>query len=213
MKRLLILFLVSGLMLAAVPVAGAQTGSDRFPQLSREKLSPEQQRAAAEILKQSSSSLGGPWNIMLRSPDFAERLAKLLDYIRYKTSLPLRLNEFAIMIAARQWSCHYAWWAHHRFAREAGLSEAVMADLAQGKRPGSMKPDESVVYDLSTELFQTHFVRDETFRKAKEVLGEQQVVDVIAACGAYSLLSMLLNTAEVKPDDGSRPPWDSSIRK
>jgi len=205
MKGLLILSLVTGLMLSAVSIAWTQAGSDRFPQLTKEKLNPKQQRAAAEILKQSSSSLGGPWNVMLRSPDFAEHFAKLLDYIRYRTSLPLRLNEFVIMIAARQWSCQYAWWAHHRFAKEAGLSEAVMADLAQGKRPQSMRPDEAVVYDVGIELFQTHFVSDATFKKAKDVLGEQQVVDLIAACGAYSLVSMLLNTAEVMPNDGSRP--------
>jgi len=205
MKRFLILFLVGGLMLSAVPIASGQAGSDRFPQLTKEKLNPEQQRAAAEILKQSSSSLGGPWNVMLRSPDFAERFANLLDYIRYRTSLSLRLNEFAIMITARQWSCQYAWWAHYRFSKEAGLSEAIMADLAQGKRPQSMRPDEAMVYDLSTELLQTHFVSDTNFKKAKEVLGEQQVVDLMATCGAYTLISMLLNTAQVMPNDGSRP--------
>ena len=205
MKRFLILFLVAGLLITVVHVASAQTGSSRFPQLAKEKLSPEQQRAAAEIMKQSSSSLGGPWNVMLRSPEFAERYAKMLDYIRYKTSLPLKLNEFAIMITARQWSCQYAWWAHHRFSKEAGLSEAIMADLAQGKRPASMSPQEAIVYDFSTELLQAHFVSDATFKKAKEMLGEQQVVDLMAVCGSYSLISMLLNTAEVMPNDGSRP--------
>ncbi|MGA2957875.1 MAG: carboxymuconolactone decarboxylase family protein [Thermodesulfobacteriota bacterium] len=190
---------------ALVPGALGQTGSGRFPQLTKEALNEDQQRAAAEILKQSTSGLGGPWNVMLRSPEMADRLAKLLDYIRFKTSLPLRLNEFAIMITARHWSSQYEWWAHYRLAKEAGLSEEVMADLAQGKRPETMQPDEAIVYDFCTELHRTHFVSDATFKKAKDMLGEQPLVDLMAVSGAYTLVSMLLNTAEVMPKDGSRP--------
>lgn len=196
---------IGAALMLGTPVAWAQTGSDRFPQLTKETLNEEQQRAAAEILKQSTSGIGGPWNVMLRSPEMADRLAKLLDYVRFNTSLPLRLNEFAIMITARYWSSQYEWWAHHRFAKKAGLSEEVMADLAQGKRPAAMQPDEAIVYDFCTELHRTHFVSDATFKKAKEMLGEQQVVDLMAVSGAYTLVSMLLNTAEVMPNDGSRP--------
>jgi 4-carboxymuconolactone decarboxylase len=185
--------------------AWAQTGSDRFPQLTKETLNEEQRGVAAEITKQSSSGIGGPWNVMLRSPEMADRLTKLLDYLRFKTSLPLRLNEFAIMITARHWSSQYEWYSHHRYAKKEGLSEAVMADLAQGKRPEGMQPDEAAVYDFCTEMHRKHFVSDATFKKAKEMLGEQQLVDLMAVSGVYTLVSMLLNTAEVMPNDGARP--------
>lgn len=177
----------------------------RFPQINQERLNEAQRRAAAEILKQSVSGLGGPWNVMLRSPEMAHRLTSLLDYLRFKTSLPLRLNEFAILITARHWSSQFEWWAHYRLAKKAGLSEAVMADLAQGRRPEAMQPDEAMVYDFCTELHRKHFVGDATFQKAREKLGEQQVVDLVAVSGTYTLISMLLNTAEVLPADGSRP--------
>ena len=131
---------ICGALLLGAAAAWAQTGSDRFPQLTKEMLNEEQRRVAAEITKQSSSGIGGPWNVMLRSPEMADRLTKLLDYLRFKTSLPLRLNEFAIMITARHWSSQYEWWSHHRYAKKAGLSEAVMADLAQGKRPEGIQP-------------------------------------------------------------------------
>ena len=186
-------------------VAWAKMVGDRFPKLNPETLNEPQRRAAAEILKQSISGLGGPWNVMLRSPEMAHRLTNLLDYLRFKTSLPPRLNEFAIMITARHWSSQFEWWAHDRLATKAGLSEAVMADLAQGRRPEAMQPDEAIVFDFCTELHRTHFVSDDTFRKAKEMLGEQQVVDLVAVSGTYTVISMLLNTGEVLPTDGSRP--------
>jgi len=177
----------------------------RFPQINQETLNEAQRRAAAEILKQSISGLGGPWNVMLRSPEMAHRLTQLLDYLRFKTSLPPRLNEFAILITARHWSSQFEWWAHHPLATKAGLSEAVMVDLTQGRRPEAMQPDEAMVYDFCTELHSTHFVSDDTFRKAKEMLGERQVVDLVAVSGTYTVVSMLLNTGEVLPTDGSRP--------
>ncbi len=198
-----------GMMGAILPlglaVAWAKMGDDRFPKLNPETLNEPQRRAAAEILKQSISGLGGPWNVMLRSPEMAHRLTNLLDYLRFKTSLPPRLNEFAILITARHWSSQFEWWAHHRLASKAGLSGAVMVDLARGKRPEAMQPDEAIVYDFCTELHRTHFVSDDTFRKAKEMLGEQQVVDLVAVSGTYTVISMLLNTGGVLPTDGSRP--------
>ena len=206
MIRMTLCVVVIGMVLSlGVAVVGAQTGSGRFPQLKKEALTPEQQRVAAEIVKQSSSGIQGPWNVMLRSPEMAERLTKLLDYLRLKTSVPLRLNEMAILMTARHWSSHYEWWAHVKHAKKAGLSEAVMADLAAGKRPEAMQPDEAAVYDFLTELLRTNFVSDATFNKAKATLGEQQVVDLMAVSGTYMLVSMLLNTAEVMPNDGSRP--------
>ena len=198
-----------GMMGAILPlglaIAWAKMVGDRFPKLNPETLNEPQRRAAAEILKQSVSGLGGPWNVMLRSPEMAHRLTNLLDYLRFKTSLPPRLNEFAILITARHWSSQFEWWAHHRLASKAGLSEAVMVDLARGKRPEAMQPDEAIVYDFCTELHRTHFVSDDTFRKAKEMLGEQQVVDLVAVSGTYTVISMLLNTGGVLPPDGSRP--------
>lgn len=206
MIRMTLSMVVTGIALSlGAVVAGAQTGSDRFPQLTKEGLNEDQRRAAAEIVKQSSSGIGGPWNVMLRSPEMAERLTKLLDYLRLKTSVPLRLNELAILITARHWSSQYEFWAHQRYAKKAGLSDAVMADVAAGKRPEAMRPDEAVVYDFLTELLRTNFVSDATFKRAKATLGEQQLVDLMAVSGVYTLVSMLLNTAEVMPNDGSKP--------
>ena len=197
--------MMGAILSLGLAVAWAKMGGDRFPKLNPETLNEPQRRAAAEILKQSTIGLGGLWNVMLRSPEMAHRLTNLLDYLRFKSSLPLRLNEFAILITARHWSAQFEWWAHHRLATKAGLSEAMMADLAQGHRPEAMQPDEAIVYDFCTELHRTHFVSDDTFRKVKEMLGEQQVVDLVAVSGTYTVISMLLNTGEVLPTDGSRP--------
>jgi 4-carboxymuconolactone decarboxylase len=178
----------------------------RFPQVRLEGLADAQRRVAEEILKVSSGGLGGPYNMLLRSPDMADRVLKLADYLRFRTSVPRRLNELAILIQARLWTAQYEWWAHYPLALKAGLSEAIAADLREGRRPAAMQEDEAVVYDFCVELCRNRAVSDATFDRAKKLLGEQQVVDLVALTGFYAMVSMVLNVAEAPiPNDGAPP--------
>ena len=79
---------------------------------------------------------------------FSLLLVLLLGYLRFHTSVPTRLNEFAILIQGRLWTAQIEWIAHYPLAIKAGLSESVAEDLRQGKRQAAMKPDEAVVYDF-----------------------------------------------------------------
>jgi 4-carboxymuconolactone decarboxylase len=69
-----------------------------------------------------------------------------------------------------------------------------------------MKPDEAVVYDLCMELSTTHAVSDATFKRAKEALGEQQLVDLVVLSGTYVTVAMLLAAAEEGVPAGKTPP-------
>ena len=110
---------------------------------------------------------------MLRSPVMAQRMYDLLDYLRWHTSVPTKLNEFAILIQARLWRSQVEWLAHYPLALKAGLSAQVAADLKANKRPASMQDDEAAVYDFCMELATRHEVSDDTFERAKKLLGDQ----------------------------------------
>jgi 4-carboxymuconolactone decarboxylase len=90
--------------------------SERFAQRSYEQLPAEVRPLADDILKVSSAGLGGPYNALLRSPEMARRCFDLLDYLRFKTSVPKALNELAILIQARVANAQYEWWAHEPIA-------------------------------------------------------------------------------------------------
>jgi 4-carboxymuconolactone decarboxylase len=177
----------------------------RFPQLTLDQLKGDQRALGEEILKISSIGLGGPYNPMLRSPVMADRMFRLLDYLRFNTSLPRRLNEFAILIQARLWTSQVEWYAHYPLAITAGVSEAVLADLKVGQRPRSMDRDEAVVYDFCMELSTDHAVSDATFARALAALSEQQVVDLIAVSGTYVTVAMMLNAAQEPAPGGQTP--------
>src|SRR5260370_39439103 len=124
----------------------------RFPQLAMDQLSDQQNPLAEQIMQVSRIGLAGPYNPLLRSPVLGQKMFDLLYYLRWQTSVPLRLNEFAILIIGRQWRSQVEWLAHAPIAIKAGLSPTIVADLKANRRPADMPPEESLVYDFVTEL-------------------------------------------------------------
>ena len=178
--------------------------SRRFKRIPVEDLSPEQ-RALYDAIRSgprakitgsgaaSAGPLGGPFNVWLRSPGIGDCVQRLGEEIRFRRSLPAKLNELAIIITARFWTSQYEWHAHCRLALEAGLDPAIAQDIAEGRRPVSMNADEATIYDFSHELHETHGVSDATYKRALERFGERGVFDLIAVNGFYTLVSMCLN--------------------
>src|ERR1700733_10023128 len=175
-----------GAWLAAIAMGPhAMSREPRFPQLTMEQLNDKQRPLGEAIMKVSSVGLGGPYNLMLRSPVLGQRMFDMFHYLRWETSVPLKLNEFAILIIARQWRSQVEWFAHAPLAIKAGLAPDLVAELKANKRPANMPPEEAAVYDFVTELTTEQAVTDETFARAKKLLGEQQVVDLTTVTGCY----------------------------
>ncbi len=185
----------------------AMSKEPRFPQLTMEQLSDAQKPLAEEIMKVSSVGLGGPYNPLLRSPVLGQRIFDLFHYLRWETSVPQRLNEFAILIIGRQWRSQVEWSAHAPLALKAGLAPQIVADLKANKRPTNMPPEEAAVYDFVTELTTRHEVSDETFDRTKRLLGEQQVVDLTAVAGGYVSIAMILAMSEMTVPPGREEPF------
>src|SRR5215469_8664879 len=184
---------------------GAMSKPPRFPQLTMDTLDSAQRPLAEQIMKISSVGIGGPYNVLLRSPVMARRMYDLLDYLRWHSSVPTRLNEFAILIQGRLWRSQVEWFAHFPLAVKAGLSEKVALDLKANKRPDGMQPDEAAVYDYCMELSTNHVVSDATFARLRQFLSEQQVADLTVISGTYVTIAMILSVSEAVPPGGELP--------
>ena len=192
----------------AMRLAQPATGKERrFPPLTIDQLDDKQKPLGEQIVKVSSIGIAGPYNPMLRSPVLGQRLFDLFHYLRWETSVPIRLNEFAILIIGRQWRSQVEWYAHAPLAAKAGLSLEIIAELKAGKRPSNMAEDEAVVYDFVSELTTTRKVSDPTFARAKKVFSDQQIVDLTAVAGNYIMVAMLLAMAEETVPAGKEPPF------
>ena len=192
----------------AISLLSAHAQTPRFKPLIESEMSEAQIKAAHDIASGQRGRLNpdGPNALLLRSPDLMSRTQRVGEYLRYNSALPLRLNEFAILITARQWNAQVEWLAHHPLALKAGLDPAVAADLAQGKHPAGMKDDEAIIYQFCKELHEAKAVSDAAFKAAVDKFGERGVIDLIGLTGYYTMLAMVLNVAQQPLPGGAPPP-------
>ncbi len=188
---------------ALVPTANA---AERLPNLRPDELSPEQKAINDAIVSGPRGNSSGPFQAWLRSPVLADRLQKVGAYVRFQTSLPQTLNEFAILIAGRYWNSGFEWAYHYPLAIKDGVKASVIDDLSNGRVPGGMSEDEALVYAFSTEIRRDKAVSDATYARALARFGERGVIDLIAVNGYYDVVCMTLNVAQVPVPAGSTAP-------
>jgi len=182
-----------------------QLVGDRFKPLKYDEMTPAQKTMMDHLASGERRGAGGPFNVLLRSPEMGDLVQQFGASMRFHSSLPRKLNEMAIIITARHWTAQYEWYAHRTAAAQAGLNEAIIQSIAAGKRPASMDADETVIYNFATELLNTKQVGDPVFKAVKDKFGEKGVVDLIGVMGYYQLVSMLLNVDRYPLPAGAKP--------
>lgn len=178
---------------------------DRFEPLTWDGMTPEQRAMVEGVLAGPRPGLGGPFNVLLRSPEMGNLAQELGAYARFNSALPPNLRELAIIMTARFWTSEFEWYAHSRAALGAGVAQEVVDAIAEGTRPEQATPEEAAVYEFTNELLQTRRVSDRSFAAARELLGERGVVDLVGTVGYYGLVAMLLNVDRYPLPDGVEP--------
>jgi 4-carboxymuconolactone decarboxylase len=187
---------------------------DRFKPLTYDEMTPEQKAMIDHLLAGERQSLGGPFNILLRSPEMGDLAQQFGASMRFHAALPKKALETVVIVTARYWMAQFEWSAHKRAALQAGVSPAVVDAIANGKRPAGMEADVECAYNFSAELLKNKQVSDATFAAAKDKFGEKGVVDMIALSGWYSMVSMALNVDRYPLANGALPelkPLDNPI--
>ena len=178
---------------------------NRFKPLTWESLSPAQLKMVDSVMSGKRGSMQGPYNVLLRSPELGNLAQQFGAHTRFNSSLPLALNELAILLVARFWTCQFVWWAHRRIAREAGLDEALIQAIATGQSPQNLAVDVAAVYGFCNELLQARAVNDVTYAAAVQLFGEAGVVDLMGAMSYYTLVCMSLNVDQHPLPEGEAP--------
>ncbi|MEY9669527.1 carboxymuconolactone decarboxylase family protein [Bradyrhizobium diazoefficiens] len=152
----------------ATSEAGRAAEPTRFVPLQPDELSSSQKEWADAIAvpPRNAKFTNPPYRAYIHNPELAPKLSAMSDYLRWNSSLPARLSEFAILITARQWTAQYEWFAHYPLAMKAGLDPDVAKDVANGVRPKAMKDDEAALYDLAIALYRDKKVSDDVYRAA-----------------------------------------------
>lgn len=184
----------------------------RLVKRAREQLNPAQQAQYDRIAKTrkpgADGQIGGPFDVWIRSPEFAERMVSFGTFIWGRTTLHRGLVELAICITGRFWQSNVEWVAHAQMALDNGVSQAVLDDVFAQRRPSTTaNADELIVYDVSVALHETHELPMPLYKQCVERFGEQGLVEIIATIGFYTTVSMTLNAFNVDVGAGITSPF------
>ncbi len=178
--------------------------SPRVPILIEEQMNPPQ-RALMDAMRSGprgkTLTVRGPFAAWLHAPAFGDLAQQLGAHCRYKTTLPPRLSEFAILCTARLWRAQFEWYAHAPMAEKAGVSLKTIVALRAGRVPKAAPKDERAIYDFIQELYKTKRVRDSTYAKVHAFLNDEGMVELVGILGYYVMISFTLNVFRMLPPD------------
>lgn len=146
----------------------------------------------------------GPFAAWMHAPEFGQLAQALGAHARYKTALPSRLSEFAILCTARLWRAQYEWFAHEPMALKGGVKPKTIQDLRAGRKPLGAPKDERALYDFIQELYKTRRVSDRTYKRVRAFLDEAAMVELTGILGYYALISMTLNVFHMLPPESEK---------
>lgn len=178
----------------------------RLPVIRPDAMTERQQEISARIAGRRGA-VRGPFQVWIQSPELCDKVEALGAFARFESSLPLRLRELSLLMAARHWDAQYSWNAHVDKAVAAGIPAAAIQAIAERRTPEFDNAEDEAFYKFCHELLEEHFVADETFERARKFFGPQGLVDAVGSLGNFSMLGMCLNAFQVDLQADREPPF------
>lgn len=170
----------------------------RIPLPSVESMTAEQRQVYEAIGSLRRGHIPMPYRAALHNPELADKWQQIGELLRYRTSLPQRLSELAVLLVAHHHGCQYMWDAHQPVALKAGVNSDAVEAIKAGRRPQLAAADEQAVYDYCAELLETKFVADATHDRACSIVGVTGLVELTALLGYYVMVAMMLNAHDLR---------------
>jgi len=149
----------------------------------------------------------GPFAVYLHAPAYGLLTQQLGGHLRFHTSLPPRLSEFAILCTGQYWKAQYEWHVHAAIAAQQGVKEATIRALQAERATKSAPRDEMAIYAFVKELYATRRVSDAAYARVHKFLGDTGMVELVGILGYYVLVSMTLNVFRMPLPEGAPLPF------
>lgn len=182
----------------------------RLPYVSREDL-PADKRPIYDHIAETRGSVEPltpvphSFRVLLHSPEAAEAVARLGEYLRFNSALDPMVREIAILGTARELNSQYEWSHHEPVARQVGVRDQVIESIRTGRAPMGLPAKEGVFAQAAKELVGRGTLTDRTFQAVLHLLGPQQTVDLIVLIGYYAMLGGALEALGVELESGVEP--------
>ncbi|HEY9483437.1 MAG TPA: carboxymuconolactone decarboxylase family protein [Micromonosporaceae bacterium] len=164
--------------------------------------SPRANGPRATSLSDADGRLHGPFNAMLFSPALGNSLQDLGASIRYRTTMPDRLREIAILEVARHMRSGFEWHAHAVAGRRAGLTDRDIDGIRHGVPGDGLSTAERLGIDVVGMLMTTGDLADDVFERARQEFGDVILTELLTLVGYYRLLAVQMRVWRTPLPDG-----------
>lgn len=169
----------------------------RIKVLDRADMNAEQGRVY-DAAKASNSPVGGPYYAYIRLPKLFEAAQNMRATLA-SGPLSRREQQLVNLAVARHWGARYPWFAQVRASLAAGIDQTTIDAINARKTPNIADARERTCYSVACELLANKSLSDNTYAAAEKAMGEEGLVALIAATGAFSMTCMTANTFGIDP--------------
>ncbi|WP_197375061.1 carboxymuconolactone decarboxylase family protein [Mycolicibacterium baixiangningiae] len=172
----------------------------RLAPLPADQWDDDVRRALSVMLPEERLNPAGAGNLLTtlaRHPSLTRAFLRFNVHLLFRSTLPARLRELAILRVAHLLGSEYEWAHHVAMGKEVGLTDTAIDGAAGGH--GADELDQAVL-DAVDQLQQKANVSDQTWAELSAHLDERQRMDLVFTIGCYGALAMAINTFGVEPD-------------
>lgn len=147
------------------------------------------------------------FQVLLHTPDVADRISNIGDFFLYETALPPAVKVLTWLITARELDCNYVWISSVGSARASGISNELIDALEHGESLDLVAVEHRVLFDFCHQLLRgNHHVSENTYKKAIDQYGAPLTVQIAATVGYIVMISLLANTFDIPSIDNDSGP-------
>ncbi len=189
---------------------------DIYPILGKDDLDPNQRAFWDELtLGPQGFFIGGAeakrlpdlYNAWIQFPELGQLMISLAGKIRERPLFAGKLREMVIINTCNMLGCRVEYEFHSPFARQEGLSDAVIAAIGEGAPPPFADEAERIIFEANVQLVNTATLTEATRNAVVDLIGFPGLTQLIGLVGLYVVVAHTSNVAGVKlADDFSADP-------
>lgn len=145
------------------------------------------------------------FRLLLRRERPAKALADLLLSLLFGGELDTRLRELVIMRIGWSTGSVYEWTQHWRIALDLGVTEADLLGVRDWPAHEGFDDLDRAVLAATDQCVAGEHIDDSTWAVIHRRLGDDAAVELVAAIGAWTMISTLLRSLEIDLEDGVMP--------
>lgn len=180
----------------------------RIPHVTRHDELPAQNQHYFDRIIMTRGRIPAPFQVLLNSPDMADRVAGVGEFLMYDAVLPPAVKTLTWLIAAREYDCDYEWAASVRHAQQAGIQDSLIEAIRERKPLAGLTKEQELLVAFCQQLLRgNHRVSEAAYRAAVEHFGVAATVQIAATIGYFVMLACVLNAFEVEPKEAASDPF------